>query len=778
TTVRLTQQLDEASGNLADRIGETSDRLSGQLQETSRAIVDQLGSATHELDDRLGSMSSEVIGRFDNVSRHVTERLEEASAQLAGRLDETTGRLYEHVNRSHASVADRFSATTQELEASLDRIGTSMFSRIEATAQDLGERFDTAAKALENVTSDINNRFEGTSAHFTQLLTSTSNSVISELNNANAAFADGLQDSMQALTGRFELGTGGFIDRITRAASDFDTKSAETAQQLDQAGSKFGHHVDTAAAFLAERLSEAARGLDGELEDVTLKLTARLESTSGKLAGRLEETSSVVETAVNRFTSEVDRVLENRENLLGDLTAKLGARAAEIDTHMRSYVKLVEDSLSGVHGRADELGRTLSKQAAQATQLLQTELRRIEQASDSQAAQVAKALREHHEKLGTSMGTMLAASARDFASTAQEMRGAAQQVVKDIEAARNELRKSAAELPEETRSNADAMRKVVADQIAALSALADVVKRQTGLTDLSGPGVHMAAPRETGPGKSEGPAASLSRTAEAPKERPGRITEASIQPQRAVPSEKRAPIAPKRPAEPAASAMKLSSEQAPIAPKRPAEPAVSAMNHPSQQTPIAPKRPAEPAVEMPMPSPFSYRPETPKASVRGRSVDALLKAPAETASADLLPKLAEEAKRAAPAAADATTASLSSRTEMLVTRLNSIARDLLEAVEGTLSGDLERRFNNGETHVYTHRLYQSRSNRLFEDIRGRYGKERLVRGRVDAFIRLFERLLDTVAEAPKGDELVDACLSSESGKVYLLLAQATGRIET
>jgi hypothetical protein len=41
----------------------------------------------------------------------------------------------------------------------------------------------------------------------------------------------------------------------------------------------------------------------------------------------------------------------------------------------------------------------------------------------------------------------------------------------------------------------------------------------------------------------------------------------------------------------------------------------------------------------------------------------------------------------------------------------------------------------------------------------------------------FERLLDRIADAPRGQELVDACLASESGKVYLMLAQASGRVE-
>jgi hypothetical protein len=65
---------------------------------------------------------------------------------------------------------------------------------------------------------------------------------------------------------------------------------------------------------------------------------------------------------------------------------------------------------------------------------------------------------------------------------------------------------------------------------------------------------------------------------------------------------------------------------------------------------------------------------------------------------------------------------------------------------------------------------------MLKEVASRYERERQVRGRLDAFVRLFERLLDTVAEGPRGEDMVDACLNSESGKVYLLLGQASGRL--
>jgi hypothetical protein len=113
---------------------------------------------------------------------------------------------------------------------------------------------------------------------------------------------------------------------------------------------------------------------------------------------------------------------------------------------------------------------------------------------------------------------------------------------------------------------------------------------------------------------------------------------------------------------------------------------------------------------------------------------------------------------------------------MLTRKLNGAARDIVEVIDSELPRDLEKRFTGGESSVYTHHLLHNRIGRLPRIVERRYQDERLVRVRVDAYMRLFERMLDAFAETPQGDQLVDASLASDSGKLYLLLAQASGRI--
>jgi hypothetical protein len=183
------------------------------------------------------------------------------------------------------------------------------------------------------------------------------------------------------------------------------------------------------------------------------------------------------------------RILTSRTQTLADLVAEAGKRAAEIDSVMSSYMTLIEDSLSASEVKAKEISRIIAEQSAIASRNLEEEIEKLEESAGGQISQAARVLKDQHERAMAAMNEMLSSTASDFQQTAQDMRLTAQQVVRDIDAARGELKRALLELPEETRTNADAMRRVVADQISALAALADAVKRQTGALDVSGPGV-------------------------------------------------------------------------------------------------------------------------------------------------------------------------------------------------------------------------------------------------------------------------------------------------
>jgi hypothetical protein len=109
-------------------------------------------------------------------------------------------------------------------------------------------------------------------------------------------------------------------------------------------------------------------------------------------------------------------------------------------------------------------------------------------------------------------------------------------------------------------------------------------------------------------------------------------------------------------------------------------------------------------------------------------------------------------------------------------KLNAAARDVVEALDGNLPRDLEKRYATSDKSVYAHRLYEGRSRKMTKSIEGRYAEERLLRSRVQAYNRLFEKLLDSLSDAKGGDDVMEQVLASEQGRIYVMLAEAAGRL--
>lgn len=674
----FTGLLDRATGNMAGTIERTASGAAQELQSAGSAINELLVSTSGTIAAHLKE-TSDIVGRqMQDSGLALAQNIEGSGGLVTDRLITVSGEFVQNVSKARDDLFALLDSSANEMTSRLDRTAADMTQQLEssatrihdhigATATDVTSRLVEATDKLTVQLDQTSGRLAGTGMKFAEIVGSAGTQIISDLGKAREALSHGLGETTLQITGRFEQDTGLLVGRIDQAARELDAAANTTSTKLDDAQRKFSKHVETANLYLADQLAGAAGALDERLEGISMQLTGKLEMSGTRISERLEDVTALVEKSLDKFNGDMERVLVNRREALDQLVADANSRAQEIDSVMTGYMKLIEDSLAASETRSKEISRIVAEQTAAATAGLEQQIKKLEVSSGGQIDQAARILREQHERAMASMNEMLSATASDFQQTAQDMRITAQQVVKDIDSARGELKRAILDLPEETRANADAMRRVVADQIAALNTLAEVVKRQTGTLDVSGPGVMLPrAMREASQGKSEDGA-----------------------------------------------------------------------------SPAALNRPRE-------------RNEAAQSSIM-RSM------------AVLLPRPSKE-----PAATESS--GIPHEMENLVQKLNGAARDLVEAIDGSLPRDLEKSFNAGERNVYTHRLFETRGKRFVKMIEDRYAGERLVRGRVDAYVRLFERLLDTVSEVPQGASMVEACLASESGKLYVTLAEAAGRI--
>jgi hypothetical protein len=105
-------------------------------------------------------------------------------------------------------------------------------------------------------------------------------------------------------------------------------------------------------------------------------------------------------------------------------------------------------------------------------------------------------------------------------------------------------------------------------------------------------------------------------------------------------------------------------------------------------------------------------------------------------------------------------------------RIDEIAR----AIDSRTASEVWQRFRAGERGVLGRHLYSTDGQSTFDEISRRYDRDGEFRANVDRYMSDFERLLGDAEQADPDGRMMQTYLTSETGRVYLLLAHASGRL--
>ena len=137
----------------------------------------------------------------------------------------------------------------------------------------------------------------------------------------------------------------------------------------------------------------------------------------------------------------------------------------------------------------------------------------------------------------------------------------------------------------------------------------------------------------------------------------------------------------------------------------------------------------------------------------------------------------EEEACAKPAAAEAPRSAPAQRSPLhVVESLNSLSVDIARAIDHDASIELWNRYRRGERDVFTRRLYTLKGQQTFDEIRRKYQADAEFRAAVDRYCDDFEKLLKDVSRNDRDNIMTQTYLTSDTGKVYTMLAHASGRL--
>ncbi|MBP8937026.1 MAG: hypothetical protein KBG72_00930, partial [Agrobacterium sp.] len=482
----------------------------------------------------------------------------------------------------------------------------------------------------------------------------------------------------------------------------------------------------------SELLNAAQSSLVGTLEerqDALRSLSVGLVKRSEEIESAMRNVVGVVETTLNEAEERSQNVAGNlRDNLQASFT-DIGRSLDETEQRARSAAQTmrgallsagqdasrsIESTLSDAQKYSDELVNRLRGGVESSLSEVDNLLGSASEKSNAAAANLKETLRQAVEE-----------AVSRFAGATDEIRRSSHDIRRELDATRAELKRGAFDLPEEAKESAAAMRRAVSEQIKALQDISQLVGRSAHQMEVSEP---------------------VARAIAATQPATERRVETRPQPAATAPVQQQRPTQPQPAPAPAALRGSLPLENRQVE-NRQTE---------NRQAPA----PAQPVAT----NPAGRREEG------GGWISDLLRG----ASRDGQDASAASAPRAS-AEQQPTRAADTRNPRHMVESLNSLSVDIARAIDHDASVELWRRYQRGERDVFTRRLYTLKGQTTFDEIKRKYEREAEFRTAVDRYITDFEKLLADVARTDRDRSVTQSYLTSDTGKVYTMLAHAAGR---
>ncbi|MGK2742273.1 hypothetical protein ACSHT0_15415 [Tepidicaulis sp. LMO-SS28] len=585
-----------------------------------------------------------------------------------------------------------------------------------------------------------------------------------------------LEEGLDALLSRaatLDEGLATNLDAIDRSTTRAELRSADLVKALGEARTNLetvsralGGETDTLRKTLSEQTGEV-RTLTGKAEETMSEAAARLRSETETLS-RVSEAATtnadattqmldrqssrlevVAETALGKAESLSKRYDGQREAMREAVEA-LEKERILLDTAFSRQRETIETTAAALAERTKDINDSVSRLASGLEDALGKAGTRTEELTRTfrgETASITASVAALEEKLQGTSGAI----AETYSALRADLEGLGAQVQGDTAAMRENLDAALTALSARLGEETEGLRQAGADTMSMIRT--DIEEKTKDARET----LHdTAASMEK---LSDQLSSSMFRVGGAARDAGRALGEATED------LEKRIGDLPAEALEGAKALREVLEEQIEVL----ASIAEIVVRHARvfDKSPAAPQGPAAPQSAPRRPAPASlapHRDEPKPAHPAGRwNLSDLLSAARRSETREP----AKEPRQGS----DLTRASLH-----IVEALQSLAIDLDRALEQSPPPDLWRRYQAGERNVFTRRLYNLQGRNLHDRITERYDSDAEFREDVDRFISLFEDLLETASAQDRDNILADTYLTSDTGKVYLMLAAASGRL--
>src|SRR5262249_10928108 len=155
-------------------------------------------------------------------------------------------------------------------------------------------------------------------------------------------------------------------------------------------------------------------------------------------------------TMLSHANRETEAAVADRRGLLENLVAALDARTVDLDTRLKRFNGLLDESLAAAEGRARDIARTIAEASNTGTELITEQFQSVRENAESEQKRTIGSMREIYETATGDAQSMFQGAAERFSEIVQSMKHMAGDMQRELEGTRQELRRGILELPQET----------------------------------------------------------------------------------------------------------------------------------------------------------------------------------------------------------------------------------------------------------------------------------------------------------------------------------------
>ena len=747
--VVLDKTLKERTDVLTNTIGQGAVLLDKTLKDRTDGFVTAVGQGAGGVDRmmrertaQLTNLVSQGAVALERTLKDRTEVLTGTIAQGSVLLDKT---LNDRIGHFNAMVDQRALLLDKQLVDRTNTFTTALDQRAGALDKALHDRTTQFVTAINQGATSLDKTLSERAESFTtsllqrvrsleQAITQQTGSLDKTMTERAQAVIMALAERLQAIDTTFNQRTSETERMLGEHARSTQDAFAKQTAQLNQVLANNSAMMQQTANQVGAQSKEAVGVLTSQTQTLREVSRGLLDQIHG-LTQRFENQGQAILTAAKALDSsntKIDSILEGRHQAIIALLHTVNTKAQDLDDMMRSYAGMMENTLSQAEHRAKQVGSALARDTAGQAQAALSQIERLREEAQSHTNRAVTDLKGSFEQIITQIGRQLEQMRGQFDTTSRGMHEVAKKTATDLDGLRQEMQKRMETLPEQTAQTTAAIRKALDQQVKEIEAITPALTRAaTQAAVQAAPAPMPAAPMPTAPmqggggdpfrrgGQGQAPSAGFDLP---PVGRPGGFTPATATGQYDMPPMPKFDVRGRQ----VASGEGGDMDQV--------------TNSLAQQLGGA-----------------SYSPQG--GGARGGNFG----------MSDMPEQGYGGGQSFANRGVQQASSPLGGGNQL---RLDELAR----AIDQRTASDVWYRFRSGDRGALGRHIYSLDGQATFDEIARRYDRDADFRVTVDRYIGDFERLLGEAEASDPDGRMLQNYLVSETGRVYLLLAHASGRL--